>query len=91
MSKSNQKIGKQRNYPGAWKGYSSSHKGIAGLKKKEVITKTVKVNSKTAKLSYFDKWKKKQPDQGGKYFCFSFISQLWSNDYSTISNLRETT
>ena len=90
MSKSNQKIGKPRNYPYAWKGYSTSHKGIAGRKKKEVIIKTIKVNSKTATLSYFDKWKKKQPDQGGKYICFSFISQLWSNDYSTISNLRGT-
>ena len=59
--------------------------GIGGRKKKEVI-----INIKTTTLMYFDKWKKKQQDQGGKYFYFSFISQLWSNDYSTISNLCET-
>ena len=40
-------------------------------KKKEVI-----INSKTATLSYFDKWKKRQQDQSSKYFYFSFISQL---------------
>ena len=84
MSKSNQKLWKTRNYPCTWKSYSTSRTGIGGRKKKEVI-----INSKTATLSYFDKWKKNQ-DQGGKYFYFSFINQLWSNDYSTISNLRET-
>ena len=85
MNKSNQKIGKARNYPCAWKSYSTSRIGIGGRKKKEVI-----INSKTKALSYFDKWKKKQLDQSGKYFYFSFISQLWSNDCSAISNLRET-
>ena len=69
MSKSNQTIGKTRNYPCAWKSYSASCTGIGGCKKKEVI-----INSKTATLSYFDKWKKKQQDQRGKYFYFSFIS-----------------
>ena len=59
MSKSNQKIGKTRNYPCAWKSYSTSHTGIGGRKKKEVI-----INDKTATLLYFDKWKKKQQDQG---------------------------
>ena len=91
MSKSNQKIGKACDYPCAWKSYSTRNTGIASRKKKEVIIKTIKVNSKTAILSYFDKWKKKQQGQGGEYFYFSFISQLWSNDYSIISNLRETT
>ena len=91
MSKSNQKIGKACDYPCAWKSYSTRNTGIAGHKKKEVIIKTIKVNSKTAILSYFDKWKKKQQGQGGEYFYFSFISQLWSNDYPIISNLRETT
>ena len=76
MSKSNQKIGKTRNYPCAWKGYSTSRTGIGRCKKKEVT-----IDSKTAALSYFDKWKKKQQDQVGKYFYFSFVSQLWSNDY----------
>ena len=70
MSKSNQKIGKTRNYPCAQKSYSTSRTGIGGHKKKEVI-----INGKTA-TSYFDKWKKKQQDQSGKYFYFSFISQL---------------
>ena len=86
MSKSNQKIGKTCNYPCTWKSYSTSRTGIGGSKNKEVV-----ISSKTTTLSYFDKWKKKQQDQGGKYFDFSFISQLWSNDYSTISNLHETT
>ena len=71
MSKSNQKIGKTRNYSCARKSYSASCTGIDGRKKKEVI-----INSKTATLSNFDKWKKMQQDQGGKYFYFSFISQL---------------
>ena len=71
MSKSNQKIGKTRNYSCAWKSYSASCTGIDGRKKKEVI-----INSKTATLPNFDKWKKMQQDQGGKYFYFSFISQL---------------
>ena len=70
MSKSNQKIGKTRNYPCARKSYSTSRTGTGGHKKKEVI-----INGKTA-TSYFDKWKKKQQDQSGKYFYFSFISQL---------------
>ena len=70
MSKSNQKIGKTRNYPCARKSYSTSRTGIGGHKKKEVI-----INGKTA-TSYFDKWKKKQQDQSGKYFYFSFIRQL---------------
>ena len=68
MSKSNQKIGKTRNYPCARKSYSTSRTDIGGHKKKEVI-----INGKTA-TSYFDKWKKKQQDQSGKYFYFSFIS-----------------
>ena len=63
MSKSNQKIGRTRNYPCAQKGYSTSRTGIGGQKKKEVI-----INIKITTLSYFDKWKKKQQDQGGKYF-----------------------
>ena len=71
MNKSNQKIGKACNYPCARKSYSTSRIGIGGRKKKEVI-----INSKTKALSYFDKWKKKQLDQSGKYFYFSFISQL---------------
>ena len=66
--KSNQKIGKTRNYPCAWKSYSTSRTGIGFHKKKEVI-----INSKTATLSYFDKWKQKQQGQSGKYFYFSFI------------------
>ena len=76
MSKSNPKIRKTRNYPCAWKSYSTSRTGIAGHKKKELIIKTVKVNSKTATLSYFDKWEKKQQDQGGKYFFFIHKSTL---------------
>ena len=71
MNKSNQKIGKACNYPCARKIYSTSRIGIGGHKKKEVI-----INSKTTALSYFDKWKKKQLDQSGKYFYFSFICQL---------------
>ena len=82
ISKSDQKIGKTRNYPCASKSYSTSHTGIGGPKKKEVI-----INRKTATLLYFDKWEKKQQDQGGKYFYFSFISQFWSKDCSTVSNL----
>ena len=70
MSKSNQTLGKTHNYPCARKSYSTSRTGIGGHKKKEVI-----INGKTA-TSYFDKWKKKQQDQSGKYFYFSFISQL---------------
>ena len=85
MSISIQKIGKACNYPCAWKSYWASRTGIGGRKKKEVI-----INSKTTTLLHFNKWKKKQQDQGGKYFYFSFISQLWLNDCSTISNLRET-
>ena len=54
---------------------------LVTVTKKEVIS-----NSKTTTLTYFDKLQKKQ-DQGGKYFYFSFISNLWSNNYSTISNL----
>ena len=84
-SKSIQKIGKTRNYSCAWKSYWASRTGIGGRKKKEVI-----INSKAATLLHFNKWKKKQQDQGGKYFYFSFISQLLLNDCSTISNLRET-
>ena len=86
MSKSNQKKGNTCNYPCTWKSYLISDTGIGGCKEKEII-----INIKTAILSNFDKWKKKQQDQSGKYFYFSFISQLWSNDYSTISNLHETT
>ena len=55
---------------------------LVTVTKKEVIS-----NSKTTTLTYFDKLQKKQQDQGGKYFYFSFISKLWSNNYSTISNL----
>ena len=55
---------------------------LVTVTKKEVIS-----NSKTTTLTYFDKLQKKQQDQGGKYFYFSFISNLWSNNYSTISNL----
>ena len=42
--------------------------GTGGRKKKEVIS-----NSKT---TIFDKLKKKIKDQGGKYFYFSFLSEL---------------
>ena len=49
MNKSNQKIGKARNYPCARKSYSTSRTGIGDRKEKEVI-----INSKTATLSYFD-------------------------------------
>ena len=49
---------------------SASHKGI-GSRKKKVIS-----NSKTTTLTYFNKLKKKQQDQGGKYFYFSFRSEL---------------
>ena len=62
---------------------STSCMGIGGRKKKEVIS-----NSKT---TIFDKLKKKIEDQGGKYFYFSFLSELWWNGYSTISNLLKTT
>ena len=55
---------------------------LVTVTKKEVIS-----NSKTTTLTYFDKLQKKQQDQGGKYFYFSVISKLWSNNYSTISNL----
>ena len=55
---------------------------LVTVTKKEVIS-----NSKITTLTYFDKLQKKQQDQGGKYFYFSFISKLWSNNYSTISNL----
>ena len=60
-----------QNYPCVGKSYSTSRTGIDGCKKKEVIS-----NSKTTALTYFDKLKKKQQDQGGKYFYFSFISKL---------------
>ena len=63
---------------------STSRKGI-GSRKKKVIS-----NSKTTTLTYFNKLKKQQ-DQGGKYFYFSFKSELWPNVYSTISNLCKTT
>ena len=69
MIKSNQNIGK--NYPCIGKSYSTSRTGIGCCKKKEVIS-----NSKTATLTYFDQLKKKQQDQGEKYFYFSFISEL---------------
>ena len=49
---------------------STSRKGI-GSRKKKVIS-----NSKTTTLTYFNKLKKKQQDQGGKYFYFSFRSEL---------------
>ena len=65
---------KTHNYPSVRKSYSTSRTGIGGRKKKEVISK-----SKTTALTYFDKLKKKQQDQGGKYFYFSFICELWSN------------
>ena len=61
---------------------STSRTGIGSRKKKEVIS-----NSKTATMTYFDKLKKKQQDQRGKYIYFSFRSELWPNDYCTISNL----
>ena len=48
---------------------STSRKGI-GSRKKKVIS-----NSKTTTLTYFNKLKKQQ-DQGGKYFYFSFKSEL---------------
>ena len=57
--------------------------GTGGHKKKEVIS-----NSKT---TIFDKLKKKLEDQGGKYFYLPFLSELWWNGYSTISNLLKTT
>ena len=38
-------------------------------------------------MTYFDELKKKQQYQRGKYIYFSFRSELWPNDYSTISNL----
>ena len=63
MIESNQNIGK--NYPCVGKSYLTCHTGIGGCKKKEVIS-----NSKTTTLTYFDKLKKKQQDQGGKYFYF---------------------
>ena len=85
MGKSNQKTAKTSNYPCVWKSYSASHKGIGGPKKRVISY------SKTTILTYFDKLKKKQQDQGGKYFYISIRSKLWSNDYSTISNLHETT
>ena len=44
---------------------------LVTVTKKEVIS-----NSKTTTLTYFDKLQKKQQDQGGKYFYFSFISKL---------------
>ena len=65
---------------------STSRTGTGGCNKKEVIS-----NSKTTALTYFDMLKKKQQDQGSKYFYLSFISQLWPNNYSTISNLHKTT
>ena len=64
-SKSNQALGKTRNYAGTQKSYSTSRTGIGDRQKKEVIT-----NSERTPLSYFDKWKKKQQDQSGKYFYF---------------------
>ena len=83
MGKSNQKIGKIRNYSCVRKSYSTTRKGI-GDRKERVIS-----YSKTTMLTYFDKLKKKQQDQGGRYFCFSIRNKLWTNDYSTISNLRD--
>ena len=85
MGKSNQKTGKTHNYPCVQISYLTSHKGF-GVRKKRVIS-----YSKTTILMYFYKLKKKQQDQGGKYFYISIRSKLWSNNYSTISNLRETT
>ena len=70
MVKSNQNIAKACNYPCVGS-CSISRTGIGSCKKKEVIC-----NSKTTTLTYFDKLKKKQQDQGGKYFYFSFISEL---------------
>ena len=70
MRKSNQEIGKTRNFLRASKSYWASRTGIGGRKKKEVI-----INRKTATLSNSDKWKKKQEDQGGKYIYF-FIYKL---------------
>ena len=85
MGKSNQKTGKTCNYPCVWKSYSTSCKSIGGSKKRVISY------SKTTILTYFDNLKKKQQDQGGKYFYISIRSKLWSNNYSTISNLHETT
>ena len=52
------KKGKTRNCPCTWKSYSTSDTGISGCKEKEVI-----INIKTATLSNFDNWKKRQQDQ----------------------------
>ena len=41
---------------------------LVAAKKKAII------NSKSATLLYFDRWKRKQQDQGGKCFYFSFIN-----------------
>ena len=68
MGKSNQKIEKIHNYPSVRKGYSTSHKGIGGCKKKAKISK-----SKTTTLTYFDNLKKKQQDQGSKSRCYTFM------------------
>ena len=75
----------KHNYPCVQISYLTSRKGF-GVHKKRVIS-----YSKTTILTYFDKLKKKQQDRGGKYFYISIRSKLWSNNYSTISNLRETT
>ena len=79
--KSNQKIGKTI-FLVLEKATGLVTQTLVTVTKKEVIS-----NSKTTTLTYFDKLQKKQQDQGGKYFYFSFISKLWSNNYSTISNL----
>ena len=74
MGKSNQKKGKQKNTQLSLylkNENLTSHTGTGGCNKKEVIS-----NSKTTTLTYFDMLKKKQQDQGSKYFYLSFISQL---------------
>ena len=70
MGKSNQKTGKTHNYPCVQISYLTSRKGF-GVRKKRVIS-----YSKTTILMYFYKLKKKQQDQGGKYFYISIRSKL---------------
>ena len=70
MGKSNQKIGKTI-FLVLEKATGLVTQTLVTVTKKEVIS-----NSKTTTLTYFDKFQKKQQDQGGKYFYFSFISKL---------------
>ena len=70
MGKSNQKIGKTI-FLVLEKATGLVTQTLVTVTKKEVIS-----NSKTTTLTYFDKLQKKQQDQGGKYFYFSFISKL---------------